>query len=83
MRVQQALQSDNAALANELQLFSEYLLQIGEGRVEKVTLSGNIPSDFIPIPSEMHLNCTNLSDLLRTVFTDASNNAFDNQYFAR
>jgi hypothetical protein len=51
MRVQHVLQSDNAALTNELQLFAQHLLRIGEGRVETITLWGNIASNFIPIPT--------------------------------
>ncbi|CEP18596.1 hypothetical protein, partial, partial [Parasitella parasitica] len=82
MRVLQALQSSNPDLANQLQLFSQYLLQIGEGKIDTVSLPGNIPSDFVPIPAEMHLRSSNLLDLLRAVFPDISNSASDTQYFA-
>ncbi|OBZ82172.1 hypothetical protein A0J61_09773 [Choanephora cucurbitarum] len=45
IHVQQTLQSNNPSLAKELQEFSEFLLNIGEGKVPTLTLNNNIFSD--------------------------------------
>ncbi|KAK4515822.1 uncharacterized protein ATC70_010779 [Mucor velutinosus] len=83
MRVQQALEDNNQDLANQIQQFSSYLLQIGERKVRTVTLFGDIPSDFVRIPDEMYFNSTNLLDLLAAVFPNISNSLTIDQYFAK
>ncbi|KAK4511760.1 uncharacterized protein ATC70_007304 [Mucor velutinosus] len=84
MRVQQALEDNNQDLANQLQQFSSYLLQIGERKVRTVTLPRDIiPSDFVRIPDEMYFNSTNLLDLLAVVFPNINNSSTIDHYFAK
>ncbi|CEP09519.1 hypothetical protein, partial, partial [Parasitella parasitica] len=82
MRVQQALQGDNPILADELERFFRYLLQIGEGTAPTVSLPGNIPSGFIPILIEIHFKSSNLLELIRAVYADINNSSVGDQYFA-
>ncbi|KAK4511694.1 uncharacterized protein ATC70_007237 [Mucor velutinosus] len=84
MRVQQALEDNNQDLANQIQQFSSYLLQIGERKVRTVTLPRDIiPSDFVRIPDEMYFNSTNLLDLLAVVFPNINNSSTIDHYFAK
>ncbi|CEP14166.1 hypothetical protein [Parasitella parasitica] len=82
MRVQQALQGNNPILADELERFFRYLLQIGEGTAPTVSLPGNIPSGFIPILIEIHFKSSNLLELIRAVYADINNSSVGDQYFA-
>ncbi|CEP15943.1 hypothetical protein [Parasitella parasitica] len=82
MRVQQALQGNNPILADELERFARYLLHIGDGTPSTVSLPGDIPSDFISIPTEIHFKSSNLLELIRAVYADINNSSVDDQYFA-
>ena len=71
MRVKQALNRDNPNLALQLQAFADYLLDIGDDKVE--TLSINIyqrptKTDLIKLPKAMVVPGNNLINLLRGVY---------------
>lgn len=72
MRVQAALQRNNSQLATELQQFADYLLKIGEGKVPTLVIPPcNMPSDYVRIPSSMHIKGDNLLNLIDFVYPPA------------
>jgi hypothetical protein len=53
MKVQQVLLSNDTALANELDEFSRYLLDVGNGRVKTRNTPEGFSTDHIRIPERM------------------------------
>lgn len=81
MRVRQALLANDTSFATELQQFADYLLEIGEGRIRTIALANNCPSDYIPIPNNMHMPDFNLLNLLKAVYPDIRSNSSNLDYF--
>lgn len=81
MRVQQALEANNVSLAEELRLFSTFLLDVGEGKLPTVTFPGGIPSDFVAVPTNLHLGGDNLLDLISCVYHDIQESSSNLDYF--
>ncbi|OBZ81223.1 hypothetical protein A0J61_10728, partial [Choanephora cucurbitarum] len=68
MPVRQALNSENSNLAQQLQSFADYLLDVGNGKVETVSINtylGPSKTDLIKLPEARVVPGNNLINLLK------------------